>query len=105
MLIELKQPNINEILSSNIVREHLEELQALYEIKRFNSDFDRIEQVIVVKENLMDVEVIYERFIRLTILEPNLKSRMKPKENHSYNMVNGFVGFNGKSLSEREEFY
>ena len=108
MLIDLKQPNINEILShgiSNIVREHLEELQTLYEIKRFNSDLDRTEQVIVVKENLMDVEVIYERFIRLTILEPNLKSRMKPKVNHPYNMVNGFVGFNVKSFFEREEFY
>ncbi len=108
MLIELKQSNINEILSddiSNIVREHLEELQTLYEIKRFNSDLFRTERVIVAKEKMMDVEVIFERFIRLTILEPNLKSRMKPRGNNSYNMVNGFVGFNGRSFTEREEFY
>jgi hypothetical protein len=107
ILIKLKETNFDENLHhdiSDIVREHLEELMSLYVIHHFNSDLDRIEKEIVTIKNA-DVEIIFERFIRLTILEPNLKTRMKSKGNNVYNLVNGFVGFNGKSFAEREEFY
>jgi hypothetical protein len=103
ILVVLKEPNANQIMFndiSDIVREHLKELQSSYEIDESMPGFDGKERVIVVNENV-DVEVIYERLIRLLILEPNLISRIKPKGSNDVKIESDLN--KAKNFDEREE--
>jgi len=61
----------------------LNDLKSQYIIKRF-SDCDVVEKKIETNSSIKDVDVIYEKFIRLNILEPNLKSYIIGLAPHHY---------------------
>ena len=62
--------------TSSIVFRLLNDLKSQYRIRRDDIDNNVVEKKIETTENsnIKDVDVIYEKFIRLNILEPNLKS-------------------------------
>jgi hypothetical protein len=62
--------------TSSIVFRLLNDLRSQYSIRSDNIDYNVVEKKIETTKNsnIKDVDVIYEKFIRLNILEPNLKS-------------------------------
>jgi hypothetical protein len=54
----------------------LNDLKSQYKIEYFSANFDAREKAIetIDKSSNITIDVIYEKFIRLTILEPNLKT-------------------------------
>ncbi len=62
--------------TSSIVYKLLNDLKSQYKIEYFSPNFDDRDKVIetIDKSSNSTIDVIYEKFIRLTILEPNLKT-------------------------------
>jgi hypothetical protein len=69
-------------IKSNIVHKHVLELKNQYKIESNQPDMNEFEKVIEINreskdDTFADVEVIYEKFIRLNLLDPKLKKHLR----------------------------
>ena len=62
---------------SSIVFRLLNDLKKQYEIKYYSGNHNERERVMETKSKTNTIDVIYEKFIRLCILDPNLKTNIR----------------------------
>jgi DNA replication protein DnaC len=91
-------------ITSSIVSKQLNDLKSQYRIQHKNRDHNNVEKIIELanKTNTNDIDSVYEKFIRLNILEPKLKTYILDLDGPSFKKQHPTIPNN---LGKRNEQY